>query len=91
VTGVAGGVLRDVLSAEIPLVLRRGNLYASAAIAGTATYRMLEGAGVSRSTAALVGMVVVAALRLAAIAWRLQLPEFYIADEDEPASARRSD
>ena len=36
VTGSAGGVVRDILSAEIPLVLRRGNLYASAAISGTA-------------------------------------------------------
>jgi uncharacterized membrane protein YeiH len=34
VTGAAGGVVRDVLSMEIPLVLRRGNLYATAAIAG---------------------------------------------------------
>jgi uncharacterized membrane protein YeiH len=32
-TGVAGGVLRDVLSAEVPFILRR-DLYATAAIAG---------------------------------------------------------
>src|SRR5665213_1840521 len=45
ITGSAGGVVRDVLSAEIPLVLRRGNLYATAAIAGTATYFVLESLG----------------------------------------------
>ena len=81
VTGAAGGALRDVLSAEVPLVLRRGNLYASAAIAGTAAYRVLEASGVDRDVAAVAGMIIVAALRFAAIAWRLQLPEFYLEDE----------
>lgn len=84
VTGTAGGALRDVLTAEVPLVLRRSNLYASAAIAGTAMYRVLESTGVHRDVAAITGMVVVAALRFAAIAWRLQLPEFYLADDAEP-------
>jgi uncharacterized membrane protein YeiH len=41
ITGAAGGAVRDVLSAEIPTVLRRGNLYASAAISGTALYVIL--------------------------------------------------
>src|SRR5215218_9237071 len=34
VTGSAGGAVRDVLTAEIPVVLRRGSLYATAAVAG---------------------------------------------------------
>jgi uncharacterized membrane protein YeiH len=34
-TGVGGGMLRDVLVSEVPMVLR-GELYASAALAGTA-------------------------------------------------------
>ena len=38
ITGVAGGVLRDVLSAEVPLLFRRNEtLYATAAIAGPDT------------------------------------------------------
>jgi len=36
-TGVAGGMLRDVLSAEVPLILRR-DLYATAALAGAGVY-----------------------------------------------------
>jgi uncharacterized membrane protein YeiH len=78
ITGSAGGVVRDVLSAEIPMVLRRGNLYATAAIAGTATYFALEGLGIARPLPALIGMVVIAGLRLAAILWRLQLPVFQL-------------
>lgn len=80
-TGVAGGVLRDVLSADIPFVLRRGNLYASAVIIGIAVYLVLESTGVAQRTASLTGMVVIAALRLAAIRWGLKLPVFEVEDE----------
>ena len=48
ITGVVGGVARDVLLAEIPLILRPGQLYASAAIAGAGLYLLLERVGVSR-------------------------------------------
>jgi uncharacterized membrane protein YeiH len=81
VTGAAGGAVRDVLTAEIPLVLRRGDLYASAAIVGTTGYFVLEALGVPHSTASLIGMAIVAAVRFAAIRWRLQLPVFPLGDE----------
>lgn len=82
-TGVAGGVIRDVLSAEIPFVLRRGNLYASAVILGVAVYLTLETLGVARQTAALTGMALIAALRLAAIRWGLTLPVFQVEEHSE--------
>lgn len=74
-TGVAGGLLRDVLCAEIPLILRQGRMYASAAIAGIVVYLALENV-LDRTLAALIGMATIAALRLAAIAWDLTLPVF---------------
>jgi uncharacterized membrane protein YeiH len=77
-TGVGGGVIRDVLSAEVPFVLRRGNLYASAVILGIAAYLLLESVGVPRQTASLTGMALIAALRLAAIRWELELPVFEV-------------
>ncbi len=76
ITGSAGGLVRDVLSAEIPLVLRRGSLYATAAIAGTATYFVLERLGALRPIPSVIGMLVIVGLRLAAILWGLQLPVF---------------
>ena len=76
------------VSAEVPLVLRRGNLYATAAILGTTTDFLLEALGVPRAVATLVGMALVAAVRFAAIWWRLQLPEFHVAHTAElPAVA----
>ncbi len=89
ITGSAGGAVRDVLSAEIPLVLRRGNLYASAAVAGTAVYFLLAAAGMPRTGATITGMLVVVAVRFAAIWWRLQLPVFQMQD-DWAAPPRRS-
>ena len=52
ITGVVGGVVRDVLLAEIPLVLRRGQLYATSAIVGATLYLLLERLGMSRDAAA---------------------------------------
>lgn len=80
-TGVAGGVIRDVLSAEVPFIFRKGELYATAAIAGATLYLLLEAAGIARQVAALVGMAAIVGLRLAAILWGLQLPVAQIRDE----------
>ncbi len=82
ITGVAGGVIRDVLSAEIPALLRKGQLYATAAIAGTAAYLLLQLAGLGRAPAALAGMASIVALRVAAILWDLRLPVFIISGDE---------
>ena len=82
ITGVAGGVFRDVLTAEIPLVMRPGRLYATAAIIGAVSYLLLEGGGVPPDVAALVGMGVIAGLRLAAILWRLELPAVQLPEDE---------
>jgi uncharacterized membrane protein YeiH len=81
ITGVAGGIIRDVLSAEVPLILRKGELYASAAIAGATLYLLLGLAGVPRAVAAPAGMVAIAALRLAAIFLGIKLPVFPVRDD----------
>lgn len=83
VTGTAGGLLRDVLSAEVPLLLRQSELYATAAIAGATVYLMLQAAGLEQTSSALLGMATIAGLRLASILWRLRLPVFRVEDEEE--------
>ncbi len=83
ITGTAGGLLRDILSAEVPLLLRQPDLYATAAIVGATGYLILQAAGVERIHAALIGMAVVAGLRLAAILWKLRLPIFRVPDDQE--------
>jgi uncharacterized membrane protein YeiH len=89
ITGVVGGAARDVLLAEIPLILRRGQLYASAAIMGAAVYLLLERAGTPRDPAALAGMATIALVRFAAILWRLELPVLTVEDQDHEAADSR--
>src|SRR5438874_1179315 len=68
-------LLRDVITAQVPLILRR-DIYATAAIVGVALYLLLQAFGLQRSAAFAAGMAVVIALRLLAIHWGLQLPIF---------------
>lgn len=74
-TGVAGGMIRDVLTGEVPRVLRR-ELYATAALAGAATTLLLLALDAGAAAAAWSGLLVALALRLAAIRWNLSLPVF---------------
>jgi uncharacterized membrane protein YeiH len=85
---VVGGAARDVLLAEIPLILRRGQLYASAAIVGAAVYLLLERVGMPRDPAALAGMATIALVRFAAILWRLELPVLTVDQDDEAGDSR---
>ncbi|HZN97476.1 MAG TPA: trimeric intracellular cation channel family protein [Gemmatimonadales bacterium] len=88
ITGVAGGMIRDVLCAEIPLILRRGQLYGTATLVGAGLYLVLERAGLPRDPAALVGMGVIVVVRVAAIIWRLELPVLNL-EETHSGSYRR--
>lgn len=82
ITGSAGGVLRDLLCGEVPLLLRHSDLYATTAIAGTVVYLALESCGLDTVKAGLVGMATVAGLRFAAIRWAIRLPVFRLPDDD---------
>jgi uncharacterized membrane protein YeiH len=76
ITGVFGGVLRDVLCNEVPLVMRAGELYATAAWLGALLLIGLQEAGVERVWASGVAMAAILLLRLAAIHYHLTLPSF---------------
>lgn len=75
-TGVAGGVIRDVLTNEIPMILQRGELYATAAILGAAVFLVLDAMGAPSPVPAVTGMAGIVGLRLASIVWGLRLPAF---------------
>ncbi len=79
-TGVAGGIIRDVLTNEIPLVLRR-DFYATAAILGILVYLGLQYVGVNTTISSFTGMAVVAGLRCAAIFKGLRLPVFQLPED----------
>ena len=72
-TGIGGGMLRDVLVAEIPQVLR-SDLYAVAALAGAVVVVIGHQLGVAPVMAAVLGAAICFGLRLIAIRRRWQLP-----------------
>ena len=74
-TGAGGGVVRDVLSAKVPLILRH-EIYASAAIAGIVVYLLLRAVKTPTAAAFAAGFFTVAGTRLFAIAYDLKLPVF---------------
>ena len=76
ITGVFGGVLRDVLCNEVPLVMRAGELYASAAWIGALLQLGLLETGMHAVWASTVTMVAILAIRLAAIHYHWTLPAF---------------
>ena len=73
VSGVGGGIIRDVLSGEVPGVLyRSGDLYATAAAIGAATTFLLHDA--SPAVALIAGAAVTIALRVGSRLAGLNLP-----------------
>jgi uncharacterized membrane protein YeiH len=73
VTGCLGGLMRDVVCNEVPLVLKQGELYASAALAGACGAVALDAFGFGQGAALLGCGGLTLALRAGSIAlgWRL--------------------
>lgn len=75
ITGVGGGIIRDVLCRQIPMVLRI-EIYATASILGGIAYTLSLQFGMNSQTALWLSMLSALILRLAAIRWHLSLPAF---------------
>jgi uncharacterized membrane protein YeiH len=72
-TGIGGGIARDLLLAQVPMVLR-ADLYAVAALAGAAVVVIAQGLQLPAEAAALAGAALCFGLRVLAIRNRWQLP-----------------
>jgi uncharacterized membrane protein YeiH len=76
VTGCFGGVLRDVLLNNVPLIFQK-EIYASASILGGIVFFLLVNFQVLSSYASLVGILVVFLVRVLAVRFSWYLPKFY--------------
>jgi uncharacterized membrane protein YeiH len=72
-TGIGGGMTRDILLSEIPQVLR-SDLYAVAALAGASIVVIGDALGLPYAASALVGGAVCLGLRIMAIKYGWHLP-----------------
>ena len=81
VTGVFGGLLRDLICRQTPLVLH-GELYASVAIISSGLYLSLLEFGVHDVTATISTLVIGYLTRMAAVRFKWRLPSFHLESEN---------
>jgi uncharacterized membrane protein YeiH len=79
-TGCFGGVIRDTLLNEIPLIFRK-EIYASACIAGGLAYYGLLYCQVENNLAQVICMVFIVLLRIIVVKYQLSLPSVYFKKE----------
>lgn len=73
-TAVMGGVIRDTLANELPVLLRR-EIYATACLAGASLYLVLAlNTSLSRNLNLVLASSVIIIIRLLAVKYRLSLP-----------------
>jgi uncharacterized membrane protein YeiH len=76
-SAVMGGVIRDVLTNEIPVLFRK-EVYASACLAGATLYLTLEYAGVGRNFNYFFSIALISIIRYLAVKYNLSLPKFKV-------------
>lgn len=76
VTGVFGGVIRDILYNEVPLIFRT-DIYATASLAGALLLIVLDSYTINHNVAILFSMLCIIVVRLVAIRWHIQLPRLH--------------
>lgn len=76
ITASFGGVLRDILCNEIPVIFRK-EIYATACILGGVGYFLLRQTPMPEGYAYLLGVVIVIGTRLAAVRYHIALPNIY--------------
>lgn len=74
VSAVTGGVIRDILCNEIPLIFRK-EIYATACLAGALIFFLLQELGLSNDVNYIITVICIVAIRLLAIKKGLKLPK----------------
>jgi uncharacterized membrane protein YeiH len=74
-TAIMGGVIRDVLTNETPVLFRK-EIYATACLSGAILYLLLYKEGVDRNINLVVSIAMIFSVRVIAVRYRLALPSF---------------
>lgn len=73
ITGAAGGVIRDVLINEVPLIFRK-EIYAIACLIGGVVYQLSSLLGCNLEIVSLFSFISVVIVRILAVKYRISLP-----------------
>ncbi len=74
VSAVFGGVIRDILCTEVPLIFRK-EIYATACLAGGAIYLLSIYLGVNNNLAMITSMFIIIGIRLVSVVKHIALPK----------------
>lgn len=75
ITGICGGMIRDILCNDIPLVLRK-EMYAVIALAGSLLYVTLQFFELALTLNVILTLIFIFSLRLLAIFFHIEVPKF---------------
>ena len=70
-----GGVIRDILANEIPLIFHK-EIYATACVIGSVTFLILNNTPLDQNVNYIITIFMVIAVRIVAVRFKLQLPTF---------------
>ncbi|WBL21046.1 trimeric intracellular cation channel family protein [Zunongwangia sp. HRR-M8] len=76
-TGAFGGVIRDILCNEIPVIFRKEEIYATACLVGGLIFVIMHDQNINTDITYLVTSLTVIILRLLAVKYHITLPDFY--------------
>ena len=71
-----GGVIRDILCNEIPVIFRK-EIYATACILGGVTYFLVKKLPIDNDGVFIIAIIVVIVIRLLAVRFKISLPSLY--------------
>lgn len=74
-SAVMGGVIRDVLTNEIPIIFKK-EIYATACLAGAICYLTFDHLGMERNVNFILSALIIISIRLMAVKLNLSLPKF---------------
>jgi uncharacterized membrane protein YeiH len=75
-SAVMGGVIRDVMTNEIPIIYRK-EVYATACLAGACVYLLLDKLGVTRDISFILASLVIIVIRILAVKYHWSVPKFF--------------
>lgn len=76
-TGTFGGVIRDILCNEIPVIFHK-EIYATACIFGGLVFMAMHSLGVDQDIIYITTSIIVIAIRIVVVKYEISLPYFYI-------------
>ena len=89
-TGVSGGIIRDILCNDVPLVFRR-ELYASISFVAVVFYWTCLNSNVNAELTVVMTLIFGFTLRVIAIYFGLEMPKFIYKEDDESSKSSTDD